>query len=95
MIDDGISLLGNRFNECPPTAGPPNMRRCVVCFAYRLTARPFAGELCLEYIHRRLVAAKWLDICAKMWGRRNAGFWEYGVAWKYLARCGQSDSQED
>ena len=48
LMSDGIFLPGNRFLESPPAAGPPTMRRCIDCFTYRSTARPFAGELCLE-----------------------------------------------
>ena len=71
------------------------MRRCLDCFAYRFTARPFATEICLECVHRHLIAAKWLDLTAKMWGRRAMKFWEYGDARKFLLKRAPCDRQEE
>ena len=71
------------------------MRRCIDCFAYRFTARPFAEEICMECIHHRLIVAKWLNLCAKMWGRRTTGFWGQAVARKYLAKGSLNESQEE
>ena len=84
-----------RYLDPPPSAGPPTMRRCIECFAYRLPVRPFAEEICLACIQHRLIVAKWTNICAKMWGRRNTGFWEQAVSRKYMAKGSLNDSQEE
>ena len=39
LMSNGIFLPGNRFLECPPTAGPPTIRRCIASFSSSLFAR--------------------------------------------------------
>ena len=94
-MDNGIFLPGSRFSRSPPFPGPPTMRRCVECTTYRPTARPFAGEICLECVRRRLVAGKWRGLIAKMWGRHATKYWEYGVARKSLVKSMRCDSQDE
>ena len=74
--------------------GPPTGRLCEECLDFRLSAGPFAESLCLACLHTRAIAAKWLDITAKLWGLRAMRSGEYGVARKFLLKITPSDSQE-
>ena len=83
--------------ETPPPRtramkGPPTARRCELCQAYRFTASPFAGELCLQCCHSWYIGCKWHYLVAKSWGRRAMKSWEYGVARKFLYKHTPTDS---
>ena len=74
------------------TKGPPTARRCEDCKAYRFTASPFAGDVCLQCCHSWYIGCKWHYLVAKSWGRRAMQSWEYGVALKYLHKHPPTDS---
>ena len=75
--------------------GPPTGRLCEECLDYRISFGPLFEEgLCLACMHSYVIAAKWYDITAKLWGLRAMRSWEYGVARKFLLKNTPADSQE-